>query len=41
MSQERLSSLAILSIENEILRAIEMTDVVKKFIHQIARKKSF
>ena len=41
MGQERLSSLAILSIESEILRAIDMTDVVEKFIHQKARKKSF
>ena len=41
MGQDRLSSLALLSIENKILRGIDMTDVLEKFVRQKARKKAF
>ena len=41
MGQDRLSSLALLSIENKILHSIDMTDVLEKFVRQKARKNVF
>ena len=41
MGQDRLSSLALLSIENKTLHAIDMTDVLEKFVRQKARKEAF
>lgn len=38
MSQERLSSLALLSIENARARNIDIKDAVKDFAHQNARR---
>ena len=41
MGQERLSSLSLLSIENEILRTLDFTDVIDQFVNNKLRKKSF
>ena len=42
MKQTKLSNLAILSIENEVAKAIDKTDVIRKFASVNAvRKKNF
>ena len=41
MGQDRLSSLSLLSIENEILRSIDFNDVIEQFVRQKVRKKTF
>ena len=41
MGQDRLSKLALLSIENKILNSIDMSDVLENFVHQKARKEPF
>ena len=41
MGQERLSSLALLSIENKMLRTLDFDDVIDKFASQKARRKDF
>lgn len=38
MCQERLNSLAILSIENEILKSLNKRDIIKEFATKKARK---
>jgi hypothetical protein len=40
MTQERLSNLAIMSIESDVLRNIDFTDVIKAFSVRKSRKKS-
>ena len=39
MSQERLSGLVILSIENEMLEKLEYKNLISNFVSQKARKK--
>ena len=41
MSQERLSGLAILSIENEMLEEFEYKNLISQFVVQKARKIDF
>ena len=41
MSDERLSSLAVLSIENAIAHELDVTEVVRKFAETKARKAPF
>lgn len=41
MSQERLSSLAIISIENDVARTLNIENIVTTFAESKARKKSF
>ena len=41
MSQERLSGLAILSIENEMLKEVEYKNLINQFVSQKARKINF
>ena len=41
MSQEILSGLAILSIENEMLEELEYENLINQFISQNARKMNF
>ena len=41
MSQERLSGLAILSIENEMLAELECKNLICNFVSQKARKINF
>ena len=41
MSQERLSKLAILSIENKILEELEYKNLISQFVSQKARKINF
>ena len=41
MSQERLSGLAILSIENEILEKLEYKNLISQFAAQKERKIDF
>ena len=41
MSQERLSKLAILSIENEILEELEYKNLISQFVSQKTRKIDF
>ena len=41
MSQERLSELAILQIENEILKELEYKNLISQFLSQKARKIDF
>lgn len=41
MSQTRLTSLATLSIENEIAEALDFSDVIKEFANKKARKVNF
>ena len=41
MSQERLSGLAILSIENEMLEELEYKNLISQFTSQKARKIDF
>lgn len=41
MSQENLNSLAMLSIENEMVEHINFSEVIEKFASQKARKKLF
>ena len=39
MSQDRLSGLSILSIENEHARNLDISEIVKQFAEQNARRK--
>ena len=39
--QDRLDSLALISIENKAARQLDLEDVVDKFAHSKARKKQF
>ena len=41
MSQERLSGLVILSIENEMLEELEYQNLINQFASQMARKIDF
>ena len=41
MSQERLSKLAILSIENKMLEELEFKNLISQFISQKGRKINF
>jgi hypothetical protein len=41
MSQERLNGLAILSIENEMLKKLEYKNLVSNFASQKARRMNF
>ena len=41
MSQERLSELVILSIENEMLEEFEYKNLISQFAYQKARKIDF
>ena len=41
MGQERLSSLALLSIENQLLRTLDFSDVINEFASIKARRKDF
>ena len=41
MLQERLSGLAMLSIENDLLDKLEYSDLINKFASQKARKINF
>ena len=41
MSQKRLSELAILSIEKEMLAELECKNLISKFVFQKARKINF
>ena len=41
MSQERLSGLAILSIENEILEELEYKNLISQFASQKSKKINF
>ena len=41
MTQERLSSLAVLSIEQEIRKSLDMKDVIARFAEAKARKVKF
>jgi len=41
MSQERLSALAVLSIENETAHKIDFTKTIDEFASQKSRKKNF
>ena len=40
MGQERLSLLAIMSIEHEVLRSLDFTDTIEEFALAKARKTS-
>ena len=39
MGQDRLASLAILAIENELLKTIDFSDVISDFSEQKSRRK--
>ena len=41
MGHDRLSSLSLLSIENEILRSNDFNDVIEQFVRLKVRKKAF
>jgi len=41
IAQERLDSLALISIENKAARQLDLEEVVDKFAHSKARKKQF
>jgi hypothetical protein len=41
MSQERLNGLAILSIENEMLKKLEYKNLISNFASQKVRKNAF
>ena len=41
MGEKRLSALAIISIENEVARTIDIGNIVSTFAHAKARKKEF
>jgi hypothetical protein len=41
LANEKTSALSILSIEDEIVRSIDWTDIIEKFAKLKARKKSF
>lgn len=41
MAQERLSDLAIISIESEISDKIDFAEIIEKFVSQKARKAIF
>ena len=39
MGQKRLNSLALMSIEHELLRAIDISSIIDKFAHANSRKR--
>ena len=41
MSQSRLTSLAIISVENEIAKHVNFDELIKRFAEVKARKKAF
>jgi len=41
IAQDRLDSLALISIENKAARQLDLEEVVDKFAHSKARKKQF
>jgi hypothetical protein len=41
MSQEKLNGLAILSIENEMLKKLEYKNLISNFVSQKARRTNF
>ena len=41
MGQDRLSALAVISIENELLKTIDFSDIISTFADQKCRRKAF
>jgi hypothetical protein len=41
LSQDKTSSLSLLSIENEMLRSIDWSSIIKEFVNKKIRKKIF
>ena len=41
MGQDRLAALAILAIENELLKTIDFSDIISTFADQKSRRKAF
>lgn len=41
LSQDKTASLSLLSIENEMLRSIDWTNILQKFMNKKIRKKIF